>query len=98
MIATYPGNGRRSEAASSVAGWLGLAATPTFAMMAVITYLSRDEAAMLLCSAVHGKSSLSGMIPMYLLMSAFHSTPWLSLIARWRKVTVSARKPADLPA
>jgi hypothetical protein len=28
---------------------------------------------------------LSGMIPMYLLMSAFHSQPWLKLISSRRK-------------
>ena len=26
-------------------------------------------------------SPLSGMVPMYLLMSAFHSAPWLKLIS-----------------
>jgi hypothetical protein len=35
-----------------------------------------------LCSA-HG-SLMSGMIPMYVLMSAFHVGPWLRLIAGWR--------------
>jgi hypothetical protein len=29
-------------------------------------------------------SPLSGMVPMYALMSAFHFTPWLKLISRWR--------------
>ena len=29
-----------------------------------------------------GASLLGGMAPMYLLMSAFHSTPWLGLIGR----------------
>jgi hypothetical protein len=28
---------------------------------------------------------LGGMAPMYLLMSAFHSTPWLTLISRRRR-------------
>jgi len=36
-----------------------------------------------LCSIV-GVSPLSGMVPMYLLMSAFHLAPWLKLIARRR--------------
>jgi hypothetical protein len=32
-----------------------------------------------LCSAAHA-SPLSGMVTMYLLMSAFHAAPWLKLI------------------
>ena len=98
MIASFSGNGRRGDATSGAAGWLGLAATPTFAVMAVLTYVSRDEAAMLLCSAGHGESLLSGMIPMYVLMSAFHSTSWLNLMARWRYATVTVRTPTNLPA
>jgi hypothetical protein len=35
----------------------------------------------ILCSAVEHTSLLSGMTPMYLLMSAFHSPPWLKLIS-----------------
>jgi hypothetical protein len=34
----------------------------------------------MLCSAAHA-SPLSGMAAMYLLMSAFHSAPWLKLIS-----------------
>ncbi len=37
----------------------------------------------MLCSAVY-PLPLSGMIPMYLLMSLFHSAPWLKLIANRR--------------
>jgi hypothetical protein len=33
-----------------------------------------------LCAALQGASPLSGMVPMYLLMSAFHVGPWLKLI------------------
>ena len=33
-----------------------------------------------LCSTATA-SPLGGMVPMYLLMSAFHSAPWLKLIA-----------------
>jgi hypothetical protein len=29
---------------------------------------------------MQGTSPLSGMVPMYLLMSAFHLAPWLKLI------------------
>jgi hypothetical protein len=33
-----------------------------------------------LCAALQGTSPLSGMVPMYLLMSAFHLAPWLKLV------------------
>jgi hypothetical protein len=39
-----------------------------------------------LCSFV-STSPLSGMVPMYLLMSAFHSAPWLKLISGRRSGT-----------
>jgi hypothetical protein len=84
MIAAGSQDGRRSRAAPASAGWLGLAAAPTFATMALLNYASGGDAAMLLCSAGHGMSPLSGMGPMYLLMSAFHSTPWVNLISRRR--------------
>ncbi len=60
--------------------WLSLAAAPTFAVMAMFTAMAGRGATDILCSA--GASPLGGMIPMYLLMSAFHSAPWLRLIAR----------------
>jgi len=72
--------GRRSHAAAlGAAGWLSLAAAPAFAVMALLTYLS-GEGADMMSSAAQGMSPLSGMVPMYLLMSAFHSAPWLKLI------------------
>ena len=80
MIAAQSETGRRSPAAASVAaGWLALAAAPTFAVMALLTYLSGGDADMM-CSAARGASPLSGMAPMYLLMSVFHSAPWLKLL------------------
>jgi hypothetical protein len=71
---------RRSDAAAlGAADWLGLAAAPTFALMALLTYVLGGDADMM-CSAAQSVSPLSGMVPMYLLMSAFHSAPWLKLI------------------
>jgi hypothetical protein len=35
----------------------------------------------MLCPAGQAASPLGGMVPMYLLMSAFHSGPWLTLIS-----------------
>jgi hypothetical protein len=55
------------------ADWLSLAATPAFAVMALLT--AADEPAM------HGASPLSGMALMYLLMSLFHLPPWLKLLS-----------------
>jgi hypothetical protein len=74
---------RRHAAALGAAGWLGLAAAPTFAVMALLTRVPGGDADMM-CSATHAVSPLSGMVPMYVLMSAFHSAPWLNLISpRW---------------
>jgi hypothetical protein len=64
-----------------IASALSLAAAPTFALMAVLTGLPSGGAQDMLCMAVHA-SPLSGMMPMYLLMSAFHLAPWLRLIGR----------------
>jgi hypothetical protein len=60
---------------------LYLAATPTFAIMAVLASVSGGNADMM-CTAAHDASPLSGMVPMYALMSAFHSAPWLKRIFR----------------
>jgi hypothetical protein len=87
MSATGNETGRRSHAAAlGTAGCLGLAAAPTFAVMALLTYVPGGDADMM-CSAAHGASLLSGMVPMYVLMSAFHSEPWLKLISRRRSAT-----------
>lgn len=84
MIAARDEGERRSEAAAQGAvGWLGLAAAPTFAVMALLTCLPNVDADMM-CSAAHGMSPLSGMALMYALMSAFHSGPWLNLMSRRR--------------
>ena len=58
-------------------GWLGLAASPTFAAMAWIT--ANEPGAMALCSAGSNIPAIGGMPAMYLLMSLFHLPPWLKL-------------------
>ena len=62
---------------------MGLAAAPTFAIMAVLAGVPGGGRPEMLCSMQHA-SPLSGMVPMYLLMSAFHSPPWLKLLSRRR--------------
>ena len=96
--------GSENPTALGATGWLGLAASPTFALMALTGVLGSGPLDMLssptfalmalltgvlgggpldiVCSAAHGP--LGGMVPMYLLMSAFHSAPWLKLISSWR--------------
>ena len=76
--AIHPESGH--AAALRAVDWLYLAAAPTFAIMALLTGGQPD----ILCSAAGHTSPLSGMIPMYLLMSAFHSPPWLKLISSRR--------------
>lgn len=81
--ATVPaGNGR--AAALGAAGCLSLAAAPTFGLMAVVTGLSAPDPADVLCANGTGLLPLTGMLPMYLLMSAFHLGPWLKLLAHRR--------------
>ena len=50
--------------------------------MALLTVVLGGGPSDALCSATHGASPLSGMIPMYLLMSAFHLPPRLKRIGR----------------
>jgi len=59
---------------------LSLAAAPTFAIMALLIGVRGGGPPDLLCSAARAASPLSGMVPMYLLMSAFHLAPWLKLL------------------
>jgi hypothetical protein len=69
--------------ARGVAGWLSLAAAPAFALMALLTGVP-DGPVDMTCPAMHGASPLSGMLPMYVLMSVFHATPWLRWMTRRR--------------
>ena len=82
MNTSDPHPGPRSGPHPGIADWLCLAAAPTFAVMALITgVLGSDPMAALCSSAPGAASALTGMVPMYLLMSAFHAVPWLRLIA-----------------
>jgi hypothetical protein len=61
-----------------IAAWLGMAAAPIFAAMAILTSSLNGDGMRMICGAE--PSALAGMAPMYLLMSVFHSIPWLKLI------------------
>ena len=72
---------RWKHAVHWAAEWLSLAAAPIFGIMALLSIVVRDEQLALICSTAHRASWLIGMVPMYMLMSAFHLGPWLGLIA-----------------
>jgi hypothetical protein len=72
------GNWNGRLAGLGVVDWLMLAATPIFATMALLTAF--DRGAEMICSSM-GASPLSGMAPMYALMSLFHTPAWFRLIA-----------------
>jgi hypothetical protein len=77
-------------AAMGAADCLSLAAAPTFAIMALLTGVLGGGPLDVHCAAAQDASLLSGMAPMYVLMSAFHSAPWLKLISSRRS---GARPP-----
>jgi hypothetical protein len=73
-----------NAAALRAADWLCLAAAPTFAIMALLAGVLGGEQMAMMCLTTPDAPLLSGMVPMYLLMSAFHSAPWLKLISSRR--------------
>jgi len=86
---------RRNGVAVRVADALALAASPTFAMMALLTAVIGGGSSGMLGMTTHA-SRVSGMATMYLLMSAFHASAWLKLIGagRVRKSPVFWRRGA----
>ena len=52
--------------------------------MALLTGIHGGSMRDMLCYAVHDASPLTGMVPMYLLMSVFHLSPWLKLVSTRR--------------
>jgi len=71
-------------AARRAVDWLSFGAAPTFAFMAALTAVLGGGVHEMSCSAGSHTSALSGMVPMYVLMSACHFAPWLKLISRRR--------------
>jgi hypothetical protein len=73
--------------ARGAAGWLALAASPTFGFMAWIA--ANEALPMPLCSSGSRILPIDGMTAMYLLMSLFHLSPWLKF--------ASGRPASDRP-
>jgi len=59
--------------------WLALAASPSFALMALVSLVQGADPASVLCAAA-GRAPFGGMTAMYALMSLFHAPAWLRLI------------------
>ena len=78
------GQMRQNAVTLGAAVWLGLAAAPTFAIMALLAGVLGGGKMATICGVAPGPPWLGGMVPMYLLMSAFHSAPWLKLISSRR--------------
>ncbi len=87
------GGGSGDAAAPTLGRCISLTAAPTFAIMALWTALFSARPDML-CMAVPGSSVMSGMTLMYLLMSVFHSSPWLKLIVSRSNSASRARQTA----
>jgi hypothetical protein len=66
----------KSWQARGAAGWLALAASPTFALMAWIG--ANHVSPMAFCTSGN-VMPIDGMTAMYLLMSLFHLPSWLKL-------------------
>jgi hypothetical protein len=84
----------KHAAALRTADWLHLAAAPTFAIMALLTCVLGGGQPDIFCLAMQDASPLGGMVPMYLLMSAFHLAPWLKLMSGRRGLGVRSRPHA----
>jgi hypothetical protein len=68
-----------SGPAVDAAGRIGLAAAPTFALMAWISAVGSPG--MTMCSAASAFVPINDMALMYLLMSLFHLSPWMKLLS-----------------
>lgn len=85
VVGTTVGGGPPKRGRRGAADWLSLAAAPTFAGMALLTTtLGAGPGEMLCAAGPEGPSLLAGMVPMYVLMSAFHAAPWLRLLGAAR--------------
>ena len=85
-LSGYAGTALHSESVPALtlraADLLRLAAAPSFAIMALLTSAFGGHSDMF---CMQDTSLFGGMVPMYLLMSAFHLPAWLTLISRRRR-------------
>lgn len=84
-------------AAPGAADRLCLAAAPSFAVMALLTAVLESGRPDVLCLATPHGTPLSGMALMYLLMSVFHSAPWLKLLGGRRSGGRGSRTELSAP-
>lgn len=87
LSAHVPSRRNGSRFAGTCAGaadWVCLAAAPTFAIMALLAAVAGGDGDVRICSTAPAAAPMSEMVLMYVLMSAFHSPPWLKLICGWR--------------
>lgn len=68
--------------AGGATGWISLAAAPTFAAMALLTGVLDAGRQGAICAVAPAGLPLNDMVAMYLLMSAFHTAPWIRLFTR----------------
>lgn len=61
--------------------WLPFAASPIFALMALVTGISDAGRANTICLTADDTSYFNDMVVMYLLMSFFHLPPWLKALS-----------------
>jgi hypothetical protein len=80
----------RRSSALKAADWLALAASPTFAVMAVLTGITGGDA-----MGLAHVSPIGGMVTMYLLMSVFHVSPWLKLLRERGRATFEFIPPGS---
>ncbi len=72
---------RLATSTRSVADVVCLSAAPVFALMALLSCLPAGNPHEMICSVTRHAAPLNGMAWMYLLMSVFHTVPWLRLIS-----------------
>lgn len=91
------GGGPPKPGRLGAADWLSLAAAPTFSAMALLTAVASGGPLEMLCAAgPEGASLLTGMVPMYVLMSTFHTAAWLRLLGSSTHRRAKATPPAPL--
>ena len=88
-MSAAPHDHEQRAARPGFAAWLSLAATPTFAVMALLSAIPHTGPMSVTCPAAF-EFPLGGMGVMYLLMSAFHLPPWLALRSRRRRPSLSS--------